>query len=135
MNLDLLFLRYAIGLCVLEYKSPESSRKRTVTDTEKYSRIEQFTVHTPIFLHTKLYPSSQSRSINLPLPSLMPIQRVSFLSGLPDCHLRKVDVFPSSQYWSDGDGSTLDAEYLYRPIQLPGALLHIAVISVDGDSI
>jgi len=52
------------------------------------------------------------------------------LSGEPTNHRRKVDVLPSSQYWADGEGSWLDSEFLYRPIQPNGRLLHIDTINV-----
>ena len=81
----------------------------------------------PYFLHMKPCSWSQSRSSKSALLSLMRIQCVSRL-GLSERHRRKVDVLLSSQYCSDADGSSLDAEYLYSPIQLPGPPLHIETI-------
>ena len=71
----------------------------------------------PVRLHTNLYSLPQLWSLNVP-EVVMQIHRALFWSGWPAAHLRKVDILLSSQYCADGDGSVLDAEYLYRPIQL-----------------
>jgi len=70
-----------------------------------------------VLLHTNPYSSSQFESLNSPLVSIR-TQRVFEPSGSPVCHRRKVDVLPSNQCCSDGEGFVLDDEFLSRPIQL-----------------
>jgi len=93
------------------------------------SNNRQLTHSPPFFLHTKTYSLLQGRSSNLPVLAVRK-QYVLLLSGLFPCHRRKLDVLPSSQYWADGEGSTLDSEYLYRPIQPTEEALHIETVNV-----
>jgi len=106
------------GVCSadVQYETDKANRKKIFL----YACV--LVLHIPlVLLHTNIAFVLQALSSNSPTSLFIQTQCV-LSSGLPADHLRKVDVLPSSQYCTDGDGSELDDVYLYRPIQVSPSL-------------